>query len=189
MSAADDDDVALLKATPADPDSFARFYGRYEEAILVFMLQRTRQPEVAADLTAEVFAAALAGASRFRFVGAPPAAWLFGIARNVLANSYRAARVQNEMRQRLEMPVLTLSDELVDRLDQLADIAQGRAALKLLEHLPDTQRDAIRAHIIEDQDYDEIARTLECSSSVVRKRVSRGLDALRTQLDPGASNA
>ena len=189
MTARDDEDAALLKATPGDREAFATFYRRHEEAVLVFMLRRTGQPEVAADLTAEVFAAALAGAARFRFVGAPPAAWLFGIARNVLAASFRAARVQNKMRRRLEMPVLALSDELVDRLDQLADIARGREALDLLEHLPDAQRQAIRAHIMDEKDYTEIASSLQCSSSVVRQRVSRGLATLRTQLDQGASNA
>jgi RNA polymerase sigma factor (sigma-70 family) len=185
----DEDDVALLRATPADPAAFATFYRRHEEAILVFMLRRTRTPEVAADLTAEVFAAALAGVSRFRFAGAPPAAWLFGIARNVLAGSYRAARVEDDMRRRLGMPALVLTDELVEHLDQLANITRGRDALDLLEHLPDDQRHAIRAHVLDEHGYREIASELDCSASVIRQRVSRGLAALRSQLDLGENDA
>jgi DNA-directed RNA polymerase specialized sigma24 family protein len=41
-----------------------------------YFLRRTRVPEVAADLTAGVFAAALASAARYRPEGATAAAWL-----------------------------------------------------------------------------------------------------------------
>jgi RNA polymerase sigma factor (sigma-70 family) len=183
------DDADLLRATRSDPAAFGVFYERHERAVLVFMLRRTQTPELAADLTAEVFAAALAGVSRFRPMGAPPAAWLFGIARNVLAASYRSARVQDDMRRKLGMPALAVSDDDADSLDELAAITAGRDALDLLEHLPDDQRDAIRARVLEDRDYREIATELECSASVVRKRVSRGLAVLRNQLDSGADNA
>jgi RNA polymerase sigma-70 factor (ECF subfamily) len=52
-------------------------------------------------------------------------------------------------------------------------------ALELLEVLPDEQREAIEAHHLDDRGYPEIAADLRCSESVVRKRVSRGLAALR----------
>ena len=54
-------DDRLLVAAAVDPGAFAEFYGRYERAMLAFFVHRTREPELAADLTAEVFAAALAG--------------------------------------------------------------------------------------------------------------------------------
>ncbi|WP_196189462.1 RNA polymerase sigma factor [Conexibacter sp. W3-3-2] len=179
------DDARLLAETATDPEAFGRFYDRYEEAVLVFMLRRTRDPEVAADLTAEVFAGALAGAADFRYTGAPPAAWLFQIARNVLADSYRAARVQNDLRQRLAMRPLEIHDETVDRLEQLIAQDDGAIALRLLRHLPSEQRAAIVAHILEDRSYDELATELDCSSNVVRKRVSRALSALRREMKTG----
>jgi hypothetical protein len=64
-------DDRLLVAAAVDPGAFAEFYGRYERAMLAFFVHRTREPELAADLTAEVFAAALAGVARFRPGGAP----------------------------------------------------------------------------------------------------------------------
>lgn len=183
------DDGELLRVARRDPAAFGVFYERYEASVLVFMLRRTQAPEVAADLTAEVFAAALAGAARFRETGAPPAAWLFAIARNILADSYRSARVRDDARRKLGMPSLVVDDELAGSLDRLDAITAGRDALDLLEHLPDDQRDAIRARVLEDRDYGEIATELQCSASIVRKRVSRGLSALRNQLDPGAEHA
>jgi RNA polymerase sigma-70 factor (ECF subfamily) len=48
---------------------------------------------------------------------------------------------------------------------------------------------AIEAHHLEERGYAEIAAELQCSESVVRKRVSRGLASLRTQLRQGRPHA
>jgi RNA polymerase sigma-70 factor (ECF subfamily) len=47
------------------------------------------------------------------------------------------------------------------------------------------QRDAITARFINGLDYPEIAVEMQCSEQVVRKRVSRGLSALRARLAEG----
>jgi RNA polymerase sigma-70 factor (ECF subfamily) len=52
----------------------------------------------------------------------------------------------------------------------------------LLRWLPADQREAVRARVLEDKSYDEIAAALETSSLVVRKRVSRGLAQLRREV-------
>src|SRR5882762_1637125 len=119
MASDDLDDARLLAETAQDGGAFAEFYERYEEAVLVYMLRRTSSAELAADLTAEVFASALEGSARFRFTGVPPAAWLFRIARNVLIDSYREARVQDGVRRGLGMPQLVLTDEIAEHLDRL----------------------------------------------------------------------
>lgn len=80
----DRSDEALLLATPRDVEAFALFYRRHERAVLAYFQRRTHDPETAADLTAETFAAALLAAPRFSPTPAPAAAWLFGIARNKL---------------------------------------------------------------------------------------------------------
>jgi RNA polymerase sigma factor (sigma-70 family) len=56
----------------------------------------------------------------------------------------------------------------------------------LLERLSPQQRDAIRAHVIDERPYGEIARVQGTSEAVVRKRVSRGLAAVRKRMGPGA---
>src|SRR6266542_2477643 len=52
-------DAALLRATATDPAAFDAFYERYERPLLAYFGARTRDPELTADLTAEVFAAVL----------------------------------------------------------------------------------------------------------------------------------
>jgi RNA polymerase sigma-70 factor (ECF subfamily) len=75
-----------------------------------------------------------------------------------------------------------LTDDDVAWIERLAE--EVRAA-PLVDSLPAAQRDAIRAHVIEQRDYDDIAATAHMSEAVVRKRVSRGLAAVRRRM--GAS--
>ncbi len=59
----DETDDALL--TSGDLEDFGRFYDRHARTLLGFFQRRTGNPEVAADLTAETFAAALVARSRY----------------------------------------------------------------------------------------------------------------------------
>ena len=173
-----DDD--LLVAAAGDSAAFGVFYRRYEGPVLAFFVRRTRDAELAADLTAEVFARALEACGRFRPAGAPASAWLFGIAQHTLAKSRRRGAVQHRARGRLGMAPITLDDEDLARIEHLAD--SDDEILVLLDQLPADQRDAVQARILEERSYQEIASKMACSPSVVRKRVSRGLARLRDQL-------
>jgi RNA polymerase sigma-70 factor (ECF subfamily) len=137
---------------------------------------------VAADLAAETFAQALASRGRFRPERGRAGAWLFGIGRHVLARSLERGRVEERARRRLKLPPLVLTDEALDAIDALLS-PPGGDVVGLLGRLPADQRDAVRARILEDRSYGEIAAGLRCSECVVRQRVSRGLAAMRAGLE------
>ena len=99
-------DEDLLAATRRDPRAFGEFYARHERAVFRYFYRRTGDVEVAADLSAECFAAALIVCERFRPGGAPAVAWLFGIARNILGRSAERRRVESRARAKLGMPAL-----------------------------------------------------------------------------------
>ncbi|HLJ04068.1 MAG TPA: sigma-70 family RNA polymerase sigma factor [Solirubrobacteraceae bacterium] len=172
-------DDQLLAAAASDAEAFTAFYRRYERPVLAYFLRRTRDGELAADLTAEVFAAVLLACGRYRPGGAPAAAWLFGIAEHKLVSSLRRRRVADSARQRLGMGPLVITDEDLERIEAFGE--RG-AVLSMLEELPAGQREAVTARVLEERGYEEIAAELRCSPAVVRKRVSRGLAALREQL-------
>jgi RNA polymerase sigma-70 factor (ECF subfamily) len=176
-------DAELLAATASDAEAFARFYDRYEAAVVGYFMRRTRNAEVAADLTAEVFAAVLASAARYRPQAPTAAVWLFTIARNTLAKTARRGRVEASARARVGMRPVELSDDSLARLTA----ADGeRWVSELLERLPAEQREAIRARVLEERSYEEIARGLDTSELVIRKRVSRGLATLRERWEEPA---
>src|SRR5215468_3415062 len=66
-------DEELLRALPREPGAFSAFYRRHVDDVLGFLARRCRDPEQAADLTAEVFATVLPKARRYRPERAAPA--------------------------------------------------------------------------------------------------------------------
>jgi RNA polymerase sigma-70 factor (ECF subfamily) len=183
MSPADPrSDEQLLADARRDPSAFATFYRRHLEAVVRFFRARVREPELAADLCAETFAAALLASRRYRPDLAPPRAWLYAIARHKLLDSLRHGQVEDRARRKLGMQPVELND---DDLDRVEEIAAGGSALELLDELPDDVRAALGARVLESREYSEIAGELRCSEQVVRKRVSRGLAQLRARLEEG----
>ncbi len=174
-------DGELLELSIENPDAFGIFYDRFEEELLAFFMRATQRPELAADLTAEVFAAALASASLFRDELGSARGWLFGIARHELADTWQRGRVEDRARRRLSLEPISLTDEALELIDELG--ARPRGTLRLLDDLPGDQRAAVKGRVLQERSYDELARELSCLQSVVRQRVSRGLRSLRQRLE------
>jgi RNA polymerase sigma-70 factor (ECF subfamily) len=175
------DEELLRGIAGCDRDAFAVFYRRHLPMVVGFLARETRDPEVAADLTAEVFAAVALAARRYWRSHASAAPWLIGIARNTLGASRRRGRVEARARQRLGYEPVDLSDSDLERVDAIVDDGRGRVR-GLVESLPGDERDAVERRVVHEHDYAEIAAELRCSELVVRKRVSRGLARLREQL-------
>lgn len=183
MGAAEADDDALLMAAAAgDEDAFAIFYERWLPVVVGFHLRRTGSRELAFDLTAETFAAVVAGCDRFRpELGSAPV-WMFTIARNKLRDSIRHARVEASARRRLGLEPVIVEDADLARVEELASLGGLSHLEELMAQLPERQRQAICAHILQERDYEEIASEIGCSEAVVRQRVHRGLNRLRERL-------
>lgn len=172
------DDAKLLAG---DAEAFGVFYARHEDAVLAFFLRRVRRADVAADLTAETFAAALGSRRTHDPSRGEARGWLFGIARNVLLASLRRGRVEDDARRRLGLERLVLDDAALARVEELA----GAPVLAALDDLPPDQRAAVAGRVVDERSYAELAAALRCSESVVRQRVSRGLRTLRSRLEGG----
>jgi RNA polymerase sigma-70 factor (ECF subfamily) len=175
------DDELLLATATGDGAAFAAFYGRHVAEVLAYLARRVGSAEVAADLAGETFAAALLACERYRAAEAPALAWLLGIARNKLRESARRGRVEVAARQRLGIPRIAFEDEDILRVQELVGV--GDTALELLEQLPDAQREAVRARVLDELDYERLALKLGHSQQVARQHVSRGLRRLRTLME------
>jgi RNA polymerase sigma factor (sigma-70 family) len=168
-------DAELLGAGAGE---FSELYRRWERPVLRFFLNRTGSSDLAADLAAETFARVWSERARFDPARGEVQSWVFGIARNLLAASYRRGQVEDRIRRRLGMERLVLDDSALERISQVA----GEPALRALEALPEDQREAVRGRVLDERGYDELAAGMSCSESVVRQRVSRGLRALHLRL-------
>jgi RNA polymerase sigma factor (sigma-70 family) len=179
MSSVDSESFARLLMS-GDPEAFTVLYREFERPLLAFFLRRVRTSELAADLTAEVFAAALVSRAGYRSE-TPVASWLFGIAQHKLIDSLRRGRVEDLARRRLGMPIISLADDDLERVESAAGAHVDVDAV--LSGLPEDQRVAVRARILDERSYPDIARALMCSEAVARKRVSRGLARLRDAME------
>lgn len=177
------DDQNLLTAPDPNGERFAVFYRRYLPDVLSFVLRRVANRELSADLTAEVFAAALQARSTFDPQRGDARGWLCTIASNKIVDSHRRGRVEDACRRRLGMSAIALEDDDLRRVEEIAaaSAAFGDSSQMLAALAPDV-RAAVAARVLDEREYPDIAAELNCSESVVRKRVSRGLASLRSKL-------
>jgi RNA polymerase sigma-70 factor (ECF subfamily) len=173
-------DEQLLQFGSEDVRALAEFYDRYEDHLLAFFRRATGRSDLAADLTGEVFAAALGSVAQFQPQLGSARGWLFGIARHELYRTWRRRRVETEARRRVGMEPVTLGEDDLQRIEEL--VSQDGVALAMLQELPGDQRDAVVGRVLEEREYADLARELECSEMILRKRVSRGLGALRSMM-------
>ena len=177
-------DGELLRRAPHDAAAFEELYRRHEAIIATFLARRARDAELAADLLAETFATALLRADRFRDDGGPAVGWLLGIAHNQLLHALRTGRAEVKTRRRLGAEPAISSDAALERVEDLIDArAAGRQLRRALEALPENQREAVEAYVLDDRSHNAAASKLGVPQATVRKRVSRGLARLRTLLE------
>src|SRR5881398_3519785 len=93
------DGELLRRAAGGDRDAFSRLYVRYEAIVAGYLMRRSGDAHLAADLTAETFAAAIVGARGFRDEGQSAVGWLLGIARNQLSRSLERGRAEDRVRR------------------------------------------------------------------------------------------
>lgn len=179
------DDRELLLMAKSDREAFAEIYRRHAAGVLAYFARAVGRSDLAFDLTAETFAAALLALPRYHAGPSPGKSWLFAIAHNRLVDARRRGRAEARAREELGMQAIILSEQDESVLDQVIARLDGQRALEVVRELPDDQQDAVTARFVKDLDYPEIALEMQCSEQVIRKRVSRGLKELRARLADG----
>ena len=161
----------LIEAAQNDPARFGELYELNFARVYVYVVRRVRDRDLAEDLTSEVFHKALANLPRFKWRGAPFAAWLFKIAFNVIADrSKRAAK------ETPDFPELMTAEINLEELERKARLS------RLVGELPEDQQRVIAMRFAEEKSIREIANELGRSEGAVKQLQFRGLQNLRAQL-------
>jgi RNA polymerase sigma factor (sigma-70 family) len=164
-------------------DGFGRLYERRYPLIRGYLRRRVGpRPDLVLDLVAETFARALERREQFDPQRGSAIGWLLGIAHHVLIDATRRGRVADESRRRLGMERVHVEDQQLELIERSSESDLQRA----LSELPIEQRVAIEGRVLEEQPYAAIATQIGRSEQVVRKRVSRGLAALRRSVKESA---
>lgn len=167
------------------PSAFLPFYEEHAHGVLVFFVRRTFDVEVARDLTAETFAQAFESRARFRGTSDDQAAaWLYAIARHLLARYVRKGVAERKVVQRLGIQVPDVSADDHDRIVELASLRDLRERVRTaFMSLTPEQRDALQLRVIDECPYPEVAKRLRVSEQAARARVSRALRELVTAIE------
>lgn len=155
-------------AQRGDREAFGQLYRRYHRR--VYGLARFYLAENAEDAVAETFMRAWSALPRYRATGAPFVAWLYGIARHVVADELRT-RSKTEARE--ELPESSVTHEHDDRLDLAASIAM----------LPRQQRQIIEMKYLLGMTNPEVASALRKSIGAVNAQQWRALQALKEMME------
>src|SRR5579862_5659388 len=170
-----------LRRLAQDRAIFRAFYGEHVEAVQRFVARRVDDPDLAADLTAEVFLAAAQAAGRYRGEG-PPRAWLFGIARVVVAGELRRGALERHALRRIEGSRLLDGDDVARIQERIDAAARSRALYAALRRLSDAERAVFELVAIDELSVTDAARVLGLRPVTARVRLHRARAALRREL-------
>jgi len=163
-------------------ETFSRVYDQHVAKIYRFIVVKVSSQQIAEDLCSEVFMRGWEAFLRNREIQNPNA-FLYQIARNVLAEHYRKE-------QKLEVisveDVLQVPNDQIDPQEQAAmdsDIEEIQAAIRALK---EEYQNFILLRYVEELSTPEIAQIMGKSEESVRVGMHRALKALRDQLQKPA---
>ena len=175
----------LIEAAQSDPARFGEVYEHYFALVYACVARRVRNRDEAEDLTAEVFRKALASLPRFKWRGAPFAAWLFRIASNMIAD--RSKRVAREVSldeagatERGSRAQISKGADTSQQKD-LEDSERRALLFRLVDELAEDQGRVLVMRFAEEKSIREIAEALGRSEGAVKQLQFRALENLRTK--------
>jgi RNA polymerase sigma factor (sigma-70 family) len=174
-----------LAGIAGDPAAFEAFYRRHVTAITRFLARRVADPELVADLVADVFYAVIESAHSYQPDRGTELGWLYGIARNVLAGDRRRAALRLRA-EGLAAGRRLLDDDDIARLEERIDAeSAARHLWQVLAVLPADERAVLELVVVDGLALKDAAAVLGIRPGTARVRMYRARRAARGLLDPG----
>lgn len=171
----------LAQGAPAIADlDFEGAYRAHAAAVYRFCLTQLREPAIAEDAAADVFAFALRG---WRQVDQASGVklWLFGIARNVVADHYRAVRRRDRLHQLLRRRHRTIATPDPEGAAELRD--EVRRVGEVIATLKRRDQVLLGLRVSSDMSHSDIAHVMGMSEEAVRVAIHRAVKKIRAQLE------
>jgi len=160
--------------TADDERQFMTVYNHHFRAVLRYALARV-SPEQAKDVAAETF---LIAWRRLNELPAEPAAWLFGVARKVIAGQLRTDARQGALKSRLAL----ISGPLGEPADPAEQATERDVARLALARLPEQDREVLMMAAWDGFAPDVAAEVLGISKAAYLTRLHRARQRLTTEL-------
>jgi RNA polymerase sigma-70 factor (ECF subfamily) len=168
-----------------DEIRFRRLYREHYERLLAYAARRCSSPSEAHDVVADTFLVL------WRRLGDAPhddrevPPWLYGVARRVLSNRYRAQQRQQHLAARIAQSVA--QEREVDEV--VTGNTEARIVLAAMGKLNDGDREVLLLAAWERLSAREIAVVLGCSENAAAIRVHRARQRLRQEVEKETASA
>jgi RNA polymerase sigma factor (sigma-70 family) len=166
----------------SDPDVFEEFYRRNVDGVLRFVVRRVEDPYLAADLTADIFVAAIESAHTYRADRGDPTQWLYGVARNVVGAERRRSARERRATRRVTGRAHVADDDLSMLLERIDAESRARDLYRALDRLSDDDRGLLELVAVDGLSVAAAADEYGISHVAARVRLHRARRRLRELL-------
>lgn len=185
----DQDQTTEVHRIGVDPDALEAFYREHLASVQRFVARRVADPHLAADLTADVFVAAIDNAGTYRSDRGSPGGWLMGVARNVVAAEFRRQQRKRTAERRVSGRRLLDADSLA-RIEERIDVErEARELYAALAAIPERDRALIELVALDGLTVTEAASVLGVKPATARVRLHRSRTRIQSHLRPPLAEA
>lgn len=175
------DSELIARAQGGEVEAYGALYERYLDPIYRYIMMRVDQQSDAEDLCETVFLRAYEALDRYQEQGHPFSAYLYQVARNLLADYYRRKDQEFDLDEAANQPEPGLNpDGQLELQEQIGAIALA------LGSLPEDYREVIRLRLVMELPTTTVAEWMDRSPGAVRVLLHRALIALRQNLNEGS---
>ena len=171
------------RARAGDRQAFAGLYDRYFTVVHRYIFWRCGDRTLADDLTSETFVRALRAIRSFQYQGRDPSGWFVTIARNLLLDHFKSARVRLEVvtddKAGVELEAEGPEREVLGRL-------AAAEAMTYVRRLSPEQQECIVLRIFEGLSIRETAERMGKTEGAVKALFHRAIRRLATWMPAGA---
>jgi RNA polymerase sigma-70 factor (ECF subfamily) len=162
-----------LARIASEPDALEAFYRDHVDAVQRFVARRVSDPHLAADLTADIFLAAMDGAHTFDPGRGPVVAWLYGVGRNAIAAEARRRARELHATRRIEGRRL-LDGSGLGRIEERLDAErESRRLYRAMAELNEEDRVLLELVALDGLSVADAARVLGVKPATARVRLHR----------------
>ena len=176
-------DEQLVAAYAAgDNEAFDTLLLRHKQKLFTYILQMVKDRDVADDIFQETFVKAITTIKQGRYNDLGKfSAWIARIARNLVIDSFRAEKSENSMStDTADYDILNRRDLAEDTIeDPLIDLQREDDLRRLVDLLPDVQREVLVMRYYRDLSFKEIAELTGVSINTALGRMRYAILNLR----------
>lgn len=174
------DDALMLAWADGDVAAFETLYGRHRQRLHRFLLGQLRDPGLADEIFQDTWQRVVAAGKDWQ-PDAAFATWLYRIARNRIADHWRARQHRP--------PAPVDADERTARVEdpdtpelRMSGLQRDRELRQALDALPDEQREVVLLRLEQELTLEEIGDVTGVGRETVKSRLRYAMDKLRAAL-------